>query len=72
MLKMDGFERPLLCFSLPTLHRNDKNQLNVTSLNWKPVYNTEARKFSSLDVIMILLSYFYVVVVVRVQFNHSY
>ena len=38
VLKMDGFERPLWCFSLPTLHRNDKNQLNITSLNWKPVY----------------------------------
>ena len=25
-------------FFLPTLHRDDKNQLNITRLNWKPVY----------------------------------
>ena len=38
ILKINAFERPLWCFSLPTLHRNDKNQLNITSLNWKQVY----------------------------------
>ena len=38
ILKMDEFERSSRCLLLPTLHRNDKNQLKTTSLNWKPVY----------------------------------
>ena len=37
ILKIDGIESPSRCFSLPTLHRNDKNQLITTSLKWKPV-----------------------------------
>ena len=59
ILKMDGFESSSPCVLLPTLHCNDKNQLNTTSLNWKPVYQHSARKFPySLDQIMIMLSYF--------------
>ena len=53
ILKMDGFESFSRCVSLPTLHRNDKNQLNTTSLNW--IINTEARKFTFLDLIVIML-----------------
>ena len=38
ILKMDEFESPSQCFSLSALHCYDKNQLNATSLNCKPVY----------------------------------
>ena len=56
ILKMDGFESPSRCFSIPTLHRNDKNQLNTASLKWKPFLNStlEHGKFTCLDLIMII------------------
>ena len=53
ILKVDGFESFSGCVSLPTLHRNDKNQLNTTILNW--IINTEAHKFTFLDLIVIML-----------------
>ena len=48
-----------------------KTEHNKSELETSLFVNTEAREFTSLDVIMILLSYFFVVVVVHVQLNHS-
>lgn len=49
ILKMDESESPSRCFSLLALHCNDKNQLNTTSLNCKPVYQHRTTPFTFLS-----------------------
>ena len=49
ILKMDEFESPSRCVSLSALHCNDKNQLNTTNLNCKPVSQHRSTHFTLLS-----------------------